>query len=56
MAARRLIPNEWFVKAYQPVISVGESVPGVHGALTCMLLWCDYLHSVHPSIEVHLMN
>ena len=34
MAARRLIPNEWFVKVYEPVIFVGESVPGLHGALT----------------------
>ena len=37
MAARRLIPNEWFVKVYEPVIFVGESVPGLHGAFdyTC---------------------
>ena len=45
MAAHRLIPNVWFVRVYEPVIRVGESVPFIHPAFDWyMRLWYDYMH------------
>lgn len=43
MAARRVIPQAWFVGIYNPVIYIGESVPFIHGAFDWyMKLWHDY--------------